>query len=180
MGRSRKIDSDRVLDAAGAILLERGTGALTMDAIAHAAGVSKGGLQARFGSKEGLVEALMAHWRRQYDLAVRAHLGDSPAPAQAVHGHVALLRQESGPTRARAAGMLAALIGADTHKAAWSCWYLERFGGLGDNLEARRARLALLAAEGAFLLRAVGCVAPDDRRWQDVMADVASLLDGGL
>lgn len=49
----------RVLDAAEAIVQARGVPALTLDAAAREAGVSKGGLLYHFASKEALVEGLL-------------------------------------------------------------------------------------------------------------------------
>jgi AcrR family transcriptional regulator len=49
----------RVLDAAEAIVLARGVPALTLDAAAKLAGVSKGGLLYHFASKEALVRGLV-------------------------------------------------------------------------------------------------------------------------
>jgi AcrR family transcriptional regulator len=49
----------RVLDAAEAIVLERGVPALTLDAAAKLAGVSKGGLLYHFGTKEALLRGLV-------------------------------------------------------------------------------------------------------------------------
>lgn len=55
---------EKVLDAFEAILIDEGERAATMDAIARAAGVSKGGLLYHFGSKDalesGLIERLTA------------------------------------------------------------------------------------------------------------------------
>jgi AcrR family transcriptional regulator len=45
MGRYQPVDRDKVLDAAEAILRTRGIAALTIDAVAKAAGISKGGVQ---------------------------------------------------------------------------------------------------------------------------------------
>jgi AcrR family transcriptional regulator len=49
-----------ILDAANAVLRERGAGALTIDAVAAAAGLSKGGVLHHFASKDALVAALVA------------------------------------------------------------------------------------------------------------------------
>lgn len=49
-----------ILDAANAVLRERGAGGLTIDAVAAAAGLSKGGVLHHFASKDALVEALVA------------------------------------------------------------------------------------------------------------------------
>ena len=47
----------RILSAAEAIVLERGVPALTLDAVAESAGLSKGGLIYHFESKEALIRA---------------------------------------------------------------------------------------------------------------------------
>src|SRR5215217_5222112 len=57
----------RILDAAEAIVRERGVSGLTLEAAARQAGVSKGGLLYHFASKEALITGLlsrMAEWMR--------------------------------------------------------------------------------------------------------------------
>ena len=49
----------RILEAARRVLAERGPDALTMDAVAIAAGVGKGTVFRRFGNREGLAAALV-------------------------------------------------------------------------------------------------------------------------
>jgi AcrR family transcriptional regulator len=49
----------RILDAARRLLADRGPDALTMDAVASAAGVGKGTVFRRFGSRAGLAAALV-------------------------------------------------------------------------------------------------------------------------
>jgi len=49
----------RILDAAEAIVRDRGVTALTLDAAARGASVSKGGLLYHFASKEALLDALL-------------------------------------------------------------------------------------------------------------------------
>lgn len=50
----------RILAAAEQVVLERGVPALTLDAVAEAAGLSKGGLIYHFESKEALIRAMIA------------------------------------------------------------------------------------------------------------------------
>jgi AcrR family transcriptional regulator len=49
----------RILDAAENLIIARGVAALTLEAAAREAGVSKGGLLYHFASKEALLEALL-------------------------------------------------------------------------------------------------------------------------
>ncbi|MEV6911605.1 TetR/AcrR family transcriptional regulator [Amycolatopsis sp. NPDC051071] len=51
---------ERVLDAYEEILIEQGPGGVTLEAVAARAGVSKGGLLYHFGSKDALVDGMMA------------------------------------------------------------------------------------------------------------------------
>ncbi|HSP52491.1 MAG TPA: TetR/AcrR family transcriptional regulator, partial [Cryobacterium sp.] len=51
---------DRILDAFAHLLIDQGERAATLDAVAAAAGLSKGGLLYHFGSKDALVEGLLA------------------------------------------------------------------------------------------------------------------------
>lgn len=54
---------DRVLDAYESLLLEQGPSGATLDAVAGAAEVSKGGLLYHFGSKDALVTGLLERLR---------------------------------------------------------------------------------------------------------------------
>lgn len=56
---------DRVLDAFEHLLVDEGSRAATLDAVAAAAGVSKGGLLYHFGSKDALVEGMVERLSRQ-------------------------------------------------------------------------------------------------------------------
>ncbi len=56
---------DRLLDAFEQLLVNEGSRAATLDAVAAAAGVSKGGLLYHFGSKEALVDGMVERLREQ-------------------------------------------------------------------------------------------------------------------
>ncbi len=72
----------QLLDAAAALVLKRGTGALTLDAVAEAAHVSKGGLLYYFDSKNSLLEALADYLAEQLQVEVeREAAGGSLAKA---------------------------------------------------------------------------------------------------
>ena len=59
VGGSPREVAQKVLDAAGDLIVERGFGALTLAAIGERAGFSRGLVTARFGSKHGLIDALL-------------------------------------------------------------------------------------------------------------------------
>lgn len=181
MGRPPTIDRDRVLDIAEGILLKEGTGALTLDAVAKAAGISKGGVQSRFGTKDELIGAMILRWGREYDAELVARVGPRPTPQEAVRGHVQATLGLDEAEHARAAGLMAALIEGTHHRAECKAWYAERFGGVDlHTSEGRRAKLALLATEGAFILRAFGLMEFSEDEWREVHEGVRLLLDGKI
>lgn len=51
---------ERILDAAIRVVGEQGAGRLTLEAVAEAAGVSKGGLLYHFGTKQALLQGLLS------------------------------------------------------------------------------------------------------------------------
>ena len=181
MGRRPAIDRERVLGLAEDILLRDGPRGLTIEALAKAAGVSKGGIQSSFGTKNDLIAALMDRWQAEDDAQVIPLVGASPSPVEAVRGHVRATIDLTDEVYARAAGMLAALIETEQHVAALRDWYHGRFGGLDLTTPAgRRARLALLAAEGAYMCRAIGLMAFGPEEWRSLGQDLDALLAGGL
>src|SRR3954471_17888645 len=90
---------DRLLDAAGAVVHRKGAQALTLDAVAAEAEVSKGGLLYHFKSKRDLVEAMVERWMAEF-----ARETDEADPAF-VRGYV----KASAPA-GNELGMLAALV----------------------------------------------------------------------
>lgn len=164
MGRKRTIDRNAILDAAEAIVTEKGAGSLTFDAVARRAGVSKGGVLYCYASKQELVAAMtrrdLDRFLREVD-AQRAAFGDG---AQAeMQAHLAATRNESDRLAARAASLMAALAESPEHADLIRDYYrnrLELFGG------DERARAAFFAAEGAFLLRGLGLVDLSETDWR--------------
>ena len=99
---------DRILDAAESVAA-MGAAHLTLDAVAHEAGVSKGGLLHHFRSKEGLLAAMLRrHCDRseaEIDAGVKKH-------GETLEGHL-LARMDSRLNFARRHGKVgAALLGA--------------------------------------------------------------------
>ncbi|WP_028281250.1 TetR/AcrR family transcriptional regulator [Arthrobacter sp. H5] len=70
---SERVDAarnrSRVLDAAAELVAKRGVENLTMDELAKTAGVGKGTVFRRFGSRSGLMHALLDHQEREFQTA---------------------------------------------------------------------------------------------------------------
>ena len=111
----RRDESQRSLvEATLAVVAEHGVAAATFDEIGRAAGYSRGLATQRFGSKRGLIEAVIAylHQRREEVLAAAnvAEMTGLEAIAHYIDSHLAALDHETG---GRAYFMLLAAAVAD-------------------------------------------------------------------
>lgn len=129
----------RLLDAAEAIVADRGVGALTLEAVAAEAGVSKGGLLHHYPSKEALLTAIVARlaaeMRAIFDGLVEAI---PPGPGRAARACIAWALHSPPEREARDLRIAAALLAAHAHHPA-----------LIDPIRAEHARIrAILAEDG--------------------------------
>ncbi|MEE2031191.1 TetR/AcrR family transcriptional regulator [Rhodococcus chondri] len=72
----------RLLEAASLLVAERGVDAVTMEAVAARAGVGKGTVFRRFGSRAGLMQSLLDHTERELQ---QAFLTGSPPLGPGAH-----------------------------------------------------------------------------------------------
>jgi AcrR family transcriptional regulator len=177
MARPRVIDRERLLDIAEAIARNEGMARLTLGALALAADVSKGGVQAIFGTKDQLLDALFQRWIGEYDADLHAMVGDTPAPLDALAAHIAITRSIDEAEAHRAAGLLTVLLSTADQRQNSDDWYRSRLD-LADlsTPEGRRARIAFLATEGAFFLRCFGLLRMETEEWNDILDDIRKEL----
>lgn len=100
-----------LLDAAEAVLFERGTQALTLAAVANRAGVSKGGLLYHFPTKEALIRAMVARVIEEFDALVASFENGSPGSYTRAYLEATftiLTSQEAAQTRRRWSAITAA------------------------------------------------------------------------
>jgi len=177
MGRPSIIDRDQVLGCAEQILRASGVAGLSIGAVAKAAGISKGGVQSAFGTREQLLQALYDRWANEYLDAVRQRVGPAPTREEAVQAHIALTRELDNQEADRAAGLMAATLDAPQVRREAQAFYrslLEMDAPL--DAAGRRARLALLATEGVFLLRCFGLLELGEDQWQGIFDDIEGSL----
>ena len=160
---------DRLLDAAGAVVRRDGPQALTLDAVAAEAGVSKGGLLYHFGTKRELIEALVDRWLSEFERDI-----DQAGPGF-VRGYVL-----ASDPREDELGLLAAfaadpsvLVKARERYAIWQD-RVEREGS--DPVDATVARLA---ADGLWLAELLGMAPPRGRLREQVLSRLLELAGQG-
>lgn len=162
-----------MLDAYETLLIEQGTAAVTLDAVAAAAHVSKGGLLYHFASKDALAEGLLARLRER-------SAADADAVRSAPDGSVAYYVRTSAPAGASsglARSYLATLRLADASPAGISArdtlaivdadGFAALHAELGDPV---LAMLAQLVGDGLYLRTLAGTPLPHG-------LDVEQLLD---
>ncbi|WP_181273172.1 TetR/AcrR family transcriptional regulator [Pseudomonas aeruginosa] len=177
MGRRRTIDRDQLLDAAEAVIGREGAAGLTIDAVAKEMGITKGGVQYCFGTKDALIDAIFERWGKAYDSLFEAVAGKQPTPLTRVRAHAEATQRSDELSSSKAAALMAALIQTPEHLEGSNQWYRSRLEGLDLSApEGRRARLAFLAVEGAFMLRYFRLMDIDQEEWDSMLDDVRALL----
>ena len=158
---------DRLLDAAGAVVMREGAQALTLDAVAEEAEVSKGGLLYHFKSKRDLVEGMVERWLAEFE----REMADEDAAF--VRGYI----KASAPA-GNELGMLAALVADPSLLVAvrkqYGIWQdrVEREGR--DPVDATVARLA---ADGLWLAELLGMGPPTGELRERVLQRLLDLAE---
>lgn len=173
---------DRVLKAAAAVIRRNGVRALTLEAVAREAGVSKGGLLYHFPSKRALIEAMAEARLADFDAAMDRHAEKHPA-AGPVSRYLASL--DDGPNHMDTALLAAASEDPevlDPYRRAFATFQERLRTSSGDSVLATVARLA---CDGLWLGEMFGLdvLEPGERaavvaRLTDLAAD-ADATDGG-
>jgi AcrR family transcriptional regulator len=179
MARAR----DRVLDAYETLLIEHGAAAVTLDAVAAAASVSKGGLLYHFASKDALAAGLLDRLRERSAADARAirtapdgaaaYYVRTSAPGGGVQGgmtrtYLAVLRLADNTASGHAARDTLAAVDADAYAA------------LRDELDdPLLAWLAQLVGDGLYLRTLTGTPLPPGLGVEDLLERLRSCLAAG-
>lgn len=158
----------RLLDAAGAVIRRDGPQALTLDAVAAQAGVSKGGLLYHFKSKRELLDGLVDRWMDDFQRDIDAESGNFARRYVAANDGA----------HAEEVGMLAALVADPQVLAAvrerHETWQDRVASEGGDPVDATVARLA---ADGLWLADLLGTAPPRGELRERVLARLLELCD---
>ncbi len=165
----------QLLDAAVAVVRRDGAAALTLDAVAAEAGVSKGGVLYHFASKRALIDGLLTRWLDDFEERLG---GEDDLLAAYVR---ACDLSAAGPDRtASEFGVLAAMIeepevlaAARERQAGW----MERI--LAGATDPADAWLVRLAADGLWYSDLLGVARPEGGDRRRLMARLLALAAGG-
>jgi AcrR family transcriptional regulator len=184
MKQTRSTNSrDKLLDAAEAVVMERGATSMTLDAVAAQAKVSKGGLLYHFASKEALVQAMVARIAALAKETFAVALEKEPAgKGRHARALLYLMMDEDGPFLLRvkrmAAPLLAAVAGnADLLQPMRQFLQTVRQGMSDDGLSDDRAWLILAALDGIKFWRILHLLEPSSNELAQVRALLEQLID---
>lgn len=153
---------DRILDAAEGRLLQQGPGGLVLDAVARDAGISKGGLLYHFPSKEALVSGLVSRMLDGFD-EVQDQLADSDRDRAGAwtRAYLASTVSDRGLPADSSAQLMAGILAVLDKDSPQLEGLRKRFGHWhrrieDDGIEATRATIVRLAADGLWLSSLLG------------------------
>lgn len=173
-GRKPTITRDRLLDVAEELVREQGGSALTIGALAKAAGISKGGVQYSFANRDDLIRSLVLRWTSRFDAMLDEAATDDPVSF--IRTYIAETRTSQHAMDAKTAGLMVSYLENPEHVRETRDWYrgiFERLAGVSQDAQA--ARVAFLAVEGLFLLRINGI--DEDGEWASFLDDVEAVLE---
>lgn len=145
-----------ILEAAGRVVLERGVAGLTLDAVAQAAGLSKGGLIYHFASKEALLTAMVRHLIEVTESRIREHRDSDNTSGSWARGYVHACAIETGAQDDPEGRLGVALLTAAANNPALIAPYRERQDAWrhrlnADGVDSADAMIVRLAADGLWL-----------------------------
>src|SRR5689334_15973711 len=118
--RQPDLTQQRLLDVAGDLVVEAGVAALTLDAVAKRAGVSKGGLLHHFPSKNALLAAMVDGMVERFFDAVAEHAGHDPDPqGRSARAYVLTTANQTTADAQRWAALSAAFLSDPSLMADW-------------------------------------------------------------
>lgn len=168
MGRAS--NRERVLEAAERVLLERGIAALTLDAVAAAAGMSKGGLIYHFPGKNALVAGMVERVVERFEARMAAYRAAHPGPGSWTRAYLAASLPPAGTADGQEADREAALLAALGHAPELVAPYAARQEAWAraqqeDGTDPVTAAVVRLAADGLWMNEAFGItpLAPEAR-----------------
>ena len=171
---------DRVLDAYESLLIDHGPGSATLDAVAAAADVSKGGLLYHFASKDALVTGLLDRLRERsaadahairtapagaVDYYIRTSAPGGGLPGGVTRSYLAVLRIADGSATGQAVREALAVVHAEEYEALHA--------ELADPV---LAWIAQLVGDGLYLRTLTGTPLPTELTVDELLARMRRYL----
>jgi AcrR family transcriptional regulator len=172
---------ENILTAAQSVVRQHGTDALTLDAVAKEAGVSKGGLLYHFPTKEALIQGMIQTLIDEFNTAVETEAAQDSAPDKPGRYARAYLRatfNSDYPLPALSEGILAAVALNPTLlqpvQAAFQHWQARL---LNDGIDPTTATMIRTAADGLWFTELMDFAPPPEPLRNALYAKLMSLIE---
>lgn len=177
--RGRPSARDKILDATLDLVREIGVPAITLEAVAQRAGVSKGGLLYHFPFKEQLMLAANEYLidrRIQARQAVHEEL--TPHPNRALKAYVLASVTNRAGNDAISTKLLSAGSMQDASSEPIKRYFMERFPPFASDVGFERAALAHAATEGLWFMEMHGVSPFTPKQREALVGAILSIVDG--
>lgn len=147
-----------LLDSAASIAASQGFAAVTMQTVAAAANVTKGGLIHHFPNKQALVEAMALDQLDQLDASIDGYIAADPENhGRFTRAYVMASLDPKNFGSASAWGAIAASVGADpAMRTVWEKWLADRLEQHRDTDSGMALQVVRLAADGGWFAYLMG------------------------
>jgi AcrR family transcriptional regulator len=172
--QARSLTRETILRAATQVILEKGVEALTLDAVAQQAGVSKGGLLYHFPNKNALVVGLVQQLIQEFEAALQEEYDQDDAPGtpgQWVRAYVRATLRMSQQTLALIARLSSLIVEMPPELQKSVATYEERCRQRieADGLDPVQATIIQLAIDGLWFSEVFQLSALDEARRTQVV-----------
>ncbi|MBN9027262.1 TetR/AcrR family transcriptional regulator [Kaistia sp. MMO-174] len=143
----------RLLDCAASLAVETGLASLTIQAVADAADVTKGGLFHHFASKEKLIEGVFTDLLDKLDAEIDAILAADPVvPGRFTRAYVdSAIRLMESKAPSPWGALSISMMTDPALRRLWSDWYRARLARHADTDSAPMLEIVRYAADGIWL-----------------------------
>jgi AcrR family transcriptional regulator len=168
----------RILQAANQVVVRDGSNALTLDAVAREAGVSKGGLLYHFPSKEALISGMVEDLISEADQSMHDLQAADPKPERSwTRAYIKSCRL-SGETDTISAALIPAAASdpslLEPLRRYYESWQEKVDQDLGDTAKSTLIRMAL---DGLWLADLLCLAAPQGERREEFFDALNSLVE---
>jgi AcrR family transcriptional regulator len=169
--KSKTITRDALLEAANQIVMAQGSEALTLEAVARKAGVSKGGLLYHFPNKEALIVGMLEQLIDMFETGLQQELeqDNSPEPGRWLRAYIrtsVIGDEQQIPVFASL--MAAVAVNPELLKPVQARFDQWQAKAGASGIDPTIANIILLALDGLWFNRILGA-APSERTRQEVI-----------
>ncbi|HEX2186240.1 MAG TPA: TetR family transcriptional regulator [Chloroflexota bacterium] len=171
-----------ILQGAARIIREAGVAHLTLEAVAHEAGISKGGLLYHFPTKDALISGMLAQLMEDFTADIARELAREPGPATGrwlrayVRASAAVGEADLDLTCALLAGIATKPELLEPVRQCFASWQEQ---AVAEGLDPAEATIVRLAADGLWFAEMFDLAPPSGALRQHVLAALLRLAGSG-